>query len=67
MRTFFLALAHAAIGGFASGYLAHAAGGANSHAVLAAAGGSALTSVLSLFCTSPTQSQLPNAPSQSQQ
>lgn len=56
MKAFFLTLAHAAVGGFASGYLAHAAGGVNSHAIWAAAGGSAVTSVLSLFCQSPAKS-----------
>lgn len=55
MKAFWITIAHAALGGFASGFLAHV-GGAHGLAVpLSAAGGSALTSVLSLFATPPTQ------------
>lgn len=56
MKTFFLTLAHAAIGGFASGFLAHAGGAGGFNKVTAYAGiGSAITSVLSLFTQSPVQ------------
>lgn len=56
MKAFFLTLAHAAVGGFASYYVGHAVGHTAQGALLAASGGSALTSVLSLFCQSPAKS-----------
>ena len=56
MKTFFLTLAHAAIGGFASGFLAHMGGAGGFSKISAMAGaGSAITSVLSLFAQSPVQ------------
>lgn len=58
MKTFFLTLAHAAIGGFASGYLAHLGGAGGFSKVSAYAGaGSAITSVLSLFTQSPVNKE----------
>lgn len=56
MRNFFVTLLHAAVGGFASGYLAHLGGAGGFSKITAMAGaGSAITSVLSLFAEPPVQ------------
>lgn len=59
MKAFFKVLAHAAVGGFAAGFMATGVG-ASPKASMYAGGMSALTSVVSLFAAPPANAAKTN-------